>query len=211
MAIKLIENDLHELRKNYPTLNCSFKSGVVWGTLHFDCSYSRETQELVYGNLFDNCVSDEYEIRIDFNEFDTFGFPKVYEDSGLIKKFANEKSVELKDLHMNENDHDSCCLGIFPEYEWTGVSAFIKEKVTPFFYWQSHRRVFGKEPWRGYLHDDAGILEAMTLSPAQSSKGRFRNVRCPCGSGGKYKKCCLLRDSNLKSKLKNNALLFAKL
>jgi len=29
-----------------------------------------------------------------------------------------------------------------------------------------------------------------------------RNEKCPCGSGKKYKKCCLLKDENAEAQLK---------
>lgn len=200
MVIALTEHDQQALNE-YPTLNCSLKRGVVWGSLSFACSLDQDTQELVYDDSVDDFISDSYEMRIDFNQPDTFGFPKVYEDSEFIKKFANDCGINLEDLHINKDDDDSCCLGIFPEYQWHGVSAFLRDKVIPFFYWQSYRRINGKEPWKAYSHGNAGIQEAMSLSPSHSSKGCSRNIKCPCGSGKKYKKCCMQRDAILKNKL----------
>ncbi|MBI9108665.1 MAG: SEC-C domain-containing protein [Spirochaetales bacterium] len=101
-------------------------------------------------------------------------------------------------------DCDSCCLGIFPKYKWVGVTQFIKDKVIPFFYWQSYRRLIGEEPWRGFAHGRDGILEAMMQSPNEITKGNNRNLPCPCGSGRKYKKCCLRRDEHLKWVLNKN-------
>jgi hypothetical protein len=183
-------------------LNCSLKRSLIWGTLSFACSFDRAKQELVYDSSANDYISDSYEIRIDFNQPDTFGFPKVYEESGIIKKFANDSAIKLEDLHINKDDDDSCCLGIFPEYQWQGALAYILDKVIPFFYWQSYRRNNGKEPWKTYSHGNAGIQEAMSLSPSQSSKGCSRNIKCPCGSGRKYKKCCMGRDAILNSKLR---------
>ncbi len=200
MVIALTEHDQQTLNE-YPSLNCSLKRGIVWGNLSFACSFDQGTQELVYDNSAADYICDNYEIRIDFNLLDTFGFPKVYEDSRLIKKFANDSGIKLEDLHLNKDDDDSCCLGIFPEYQWDGVSSFLRDKVIPFFYWQSYRRINGKEPWKAYSHGNAGILEAMSLPPSQNSKGGSRNIKCPCGSGRKYKKCCMGRDAILKSKL----------
>jgi hypothetical protein len=197
----LTEQDKQELSQNYPTINCSLPRNIMWGTLEFFCSYDEATKEIVHDNSFNNYIHDSYEIRIDFNQTDTFGFPKVFEDSEIINNFANDHEIELKDLHINKDEADSCCLGIFPEYRWHGASAFIRDKVTPFFYWQSHRRIYRKEPWKGYAHGNPGIEEAMTMPPTQSSKGRSRNKPCPCGSSRKYKKCCMQRDAILKSKL----------
>ncbi len=201
MVIALTEQDQQTLNESYPTLNCSLKRGVVWGSLSFACSFDQCAQELVYDDSAANFINDCYEIRIDFNQSDTFGFPKVFEDSGFIKKFANDRGIKLEDLHINKNDDDSCCLGIFPEYQWQDALAYIREKVVPFFYWQSYRRINGKEPWKAYSHGNVGIKEAMSLPPSQCSKGCSRNIKCPCGSGLKYKKCCMVRDAILKSKL----------
>ncbi len=202
MVIALTEHDQQALNESYPTLNCSLKRGVVWGSLSFACSLDQDTQELVYDDSSTAFINDSYEIRIDFNHADTFGFPKVYEESGFIKKFANDCGISLEDLHINKDDDDSCCLGIFPEYQWHGVSAFLRDKVIPFFFWQSYRRINGQEPWKAYSHGNAGIQEAMTLTSSQNSKGCSRNQKCPCGSGKKYKKCCMGRDAILKSKIR---------
>ena len=169
--------------------------------MEFFCSYNEVAQEIVHDNSFGNYILDSYEIRIDFNQADNFGFPKVFEESEIIRSFADDCKIKLEDLHVNKDDADSCCLGIFPEYQWHGASAFIRDKVIPFFYWQSHRRIYGKEPWKGYAHGNSGIEEAMTMPPAQSSKRRSRNKPCPCGKGRKYKKCCMRRDAILRSKL----------
>ena len=201
MAVTLKSLDQQDLAQRYPKLNCSLKRGVVWGTIDIACSFDRSTQELVYDDTASSFLSDSYEIRIDFGRLDTFGFPRVFDDSGIIKKFAEDQGIKLEDLHINKDDDDSCCLGIFPEYKWKDVSTYINDKVIPFFYWQSYRRIYGKEPWKGYSHGYDGIKESMAMSPSQSAKGRSRNRPCPCGSGRKFKKCCMGRDAILKSKL----------
>lgn len=202
MVISLTTQDQQKLTQHYPALNCSLNRGVVWGTLGIACSFDQDRQELVFDDSAIDYICDNYEIRIDFNRLDMFGFPKVYEDSGIIRKFAKDKGINLEDLHLNKDDDESCCLGIFPEYQWQGACAYIRDKVVPFFYWQSYRRIYGQEPWKGYAHGNAGIKEAMALPPSQCSKGASRNIKCPCGSGQKYKKCCMGRDAILKSKLR---------
>ncbi len=204
MVIALTEQDSREINFNYPILNCSKKRGVIWGTLELSCWYDSERNELIYSELGPNHIKDSYEVRIEFNEKDSFGFPQVYEDSEIIKNFALSEGITLEDFHINKDDADSCCLGIFPEYRWSSASAFIHDKVIPFFYWQSYRRIYGKEPWKGYSHGPSGLLEAMCLPPNESPKGYNRNKPCPCGSGQKYKKCCLMRDAALRSKLAKN-------
>lgn len=197
----LTEQDRNEISKNYPALNCSLQRRMIWGTLSFSCSYDSRTSEIIYDDSLDNYISDNYEIRIDFDQHDTFGFPKVFEDSGIIEEFAISNNIKLEDLHINKDNKNSCCLGIFPEYRWSGAVAFIKDKVIPFFYWQSYMRIYDKEPWKAYSHFNKGIVEAMCFPPKEVSKGYNRNKKCPCGSGLKYKKCCMGRDVILKAKL----------
>lgn len=201
MVISLTMQD-QQLAHDFPMLNCSLKRSLIRGTLSFACSFDREKQELVYDSSASKYICDSYEIRIDFNQPDKFGFPKVYEESCITKKFAQNNGIDLEELHINKDDDDSCCLGIFPEYQWQGASAYIRDKVVPFLYWQSYRRIYGEEPWKAYSHGNAGIKEAMALPPSQCSKGASRNIKCPCGSGQKYKKCCMGRDAILKSKLR---------
>ncbi len=201
MGIVLTEQDKQELAQDYPALNCSLPRGVIWGTLELACSFDESANEVVHEDSFDNYIRDCYEIRVDFNQADTFGFPKVFEESGIIRNFADSNGIKPEDLHVNKDDADSCCLGIFPEYHWTGAASFIRDKVVPFFYWQSYRRFYEKKPWKGYTHGNRGIVEAMSMPLNESSKGHSRNKRCPCGSGQKYKKCCMSRDAILRNKL----------
>ncbi len=201
MAITLTPQDRQALAICYPKLNCSLLRRTIWGTLDVAHSFDQDKKEIIHDNSASNYICDSYEIRIEFTLPDKFGFPKVYEESGIIRRFAQEHGIDLEDLHLNKEDDDSCCLGIFPEYQWQGVAAYIRDKVVPFFYWQSYRRVNGKSPWESYSHGNSGIVEAMTMSLPNVAKGRSRNKICPCGSGRKYKKCCLGRDEILKSKL----------
>jgi len=166
--------------------------------LEFACSYDIESNELVYVKKFQNYLHDSYEVRIDFNKHDTFGFPKIFEESGIIKEFADSNSIKIEDLHINKDEDNSCCLGIFPEYQWRDAATFIRDKVVPFFYWQSYKRKYGKEPWKALSHGRNGIIESLAFRENNSSKGKSRNVTCPCCSGKKYKKCCMRKDEMLK-------------
>lgn len=205
MGYFLTERDQQELAEVYPLLNCSLPRAVIWGTLDFSCSYDVEKRQLVHSNSFDNYLVDDYEIRIDFNDFDDFGFPKVYEESSRIKQFAKAEGISLMDLHVNIGDNCSCCLGVFPEYKYVGALEYIQDKLIPFFYWQSYRRINGKEPWKGLSHGEPGIREAMTRLVKDVEKGKYRNCACPCGREPirKYKNCCLRRDLKLKRYLIN--------
>lgn len=202
MAIILTKQDQKDVTLLHPKLNCSLPREMVWGTLDFCCSYNNKNQEIVYNDFFNCYISDAYEIRIDFNQTDLFGFPKVFEESKIIRRFAEMHGICPEDLHLNTRDSDSCCLGVFPTYQWQGALAYIRDKIIPFFYWQSYRRIKEKEPWIGYSHGDHGIIEAMAMPVIEVSKAHSRNKICPCGSGQKYKKCCMGHDTILKSKLR---------
>ncbi len=199
MGIELRQSDFELLNNKLSALNCEVAYQIIWGTLEFCCFYDSNTEELIHDSPDSNSISDSYEVKIDFKEDDVFGFPKVYETSGRIREYAETCDIELTDLHINKDEDDSCCLGIFPEYHWISAYHFIFYKVIPFFYWQSHLRIKGHEPWRAYSHGDPGIIEALRFPVNEVLKAHNRNLPCPCGSGVKYKKCCLSRDRILKT------------
>lgn len=200
MDIVLTDKDIEKVREIFPQLNCEVWNGRIWGTLDFCCWYDSGSRELEHNSQHRGAISDSYEIEIEFDKKDLFGFPKVYETSGRILKFSTDSKLELEDLHINKNDCNSCCLGIFPQYRWQGAADFILKKVVPFFYWQSHRRIKGEEPWEGHAHGDRGIEDALALV-SHRGKGKNRNALCYCNSGKKYKKCCYQKDLILRSNL----------
>ena len=200
MAIKLEKKDVAELEKSVPVLNCEIKNQRIWGTLQFCCWYDSKTKEIEHGSNHDKAISDSYEIEIKLRESDTFQFPVVYETGHKVPK--------EKCFHINEDG--SCCLGIFPEYKWASAHKFIIDKVVPFFYWQSHKRIHGKEPWKGYSHEEKGLEEALRdyenklklLEKDQIAEKNFeRNQVCSCGSEKKYKKCCLSKHQEQSRKI----------
>ena len=200
MDIILTDEDIEKVKEVFPQLNCEVRNGRIWGTLDFCCWYDSDSRELEHNSQHREAISDSYEIEIKFDKKDLFGFPKVYETSGKILKFSTDSKLELEDLHINKNDCNSCCLGIFPDYRWQGATDFILTKIVPFFYWQSHRRIRGEEPWEGHAHGDSGIEDALALV-SRRGKGSNRNALCYCNSGKKYKKCCYQKDSILRSSL----------
>jgi hypothetical protein len=213
--VKITIFDKEELMLKHPGFHCSLSKQVIWGTLTFMCCYDSGLQEIIYDEVGDNLICDSYEVRIDLKHLDEFGFPKVYEESNIIVEFAESKKIDLADFHMNENDFNSCCLGIFPEYRFSTVELFVQEKVIPFFYWQSYRRLNKVEPWKGYSHGKDGYKEKicdldkdikklrnkMLFASRNAAKNRSRNKLCPCGSKLKYKKCCFSLDKAVSSKI----------
>ena len=203
MGIELRRTDTEEISSSFPGLHVDLNNQRIWGTLSFGCWYDTSSKELVHDPIHTESIKDDYEIVISFCEQDTFGFPIVREPSEKISDFAKSEGLELSDLHMNKDDESSCCLGIFPEYHWVSPATFIRDKVLPYFFWQSFRRIHGVEPWKCFEHGLEGIHQALIRPLKQIEKGCYTNKPCPCGSGKKYKKCCKLRDQKLSSILRN--------
>ena len=61
----------------------------------------------------------------------------------------------------------------------------------------------GIKSWSGYIEqgdiddemDDYSIKEPKKVQPVVKPKKIGRNDPCPCGSGKKYKKCCMNKDN----------------
>ncbi len=119
----------------------------------------------------DTFVKDFYEIKIDLDT------SKVFEIGNKIEK--------CMDNHFNQDN--SCCLGLFKNPNPKKLLDFIKKYVCPFFVWQAYKQKYNKiPPWGEWSHGEKGIEEFKN-----SLKNIERNDFCPCGSGKKYKKCCL--------------------
>ncbi len=147
----------------------------------------------------------EYLITIDLNS------QKVFELSEKIKSLAKQLGKTFFDLHVNSDG--SCCLGIDIENKKMTLTAFIFEKVFPYFSWQAYYAKYKRIPPCGeFSHGDAGKQEAIQdYEKTMTSVDKFgRNKPCLCKSGKKYKKCCFLSDEKKKSYLrefeKNNNL-----
>ncbi len=144
--------------------------------------------------------------------------PRIYETGG---RFPREP-----DRHMLPDG--LCCLWLRPESKWNTedpdcLLPFLDEALL-FFERQLIHEMYPDEPWpggershgiQGYrdyvrelLGDDESLLSA--LSPVLAGTSNLgRNVYCPCGSGAKYKKCCLSRVEEIESRVGRNVLLLA--
>ena len=121
-----------------------------------------------YKNTF---VKNFYEIKIDLSD------SKVYEIGDKIEKIA--------DNHFNQDG--SCCLGLFTRTSPKSLLEFIKNYVLPFFVWHAYYKEYKMiPPWGEWSHGEEGIRQFN-----KNLKNISRNNICPCGSGKKYKKCCL--------------------
>ena len=210
MEIKLTSDDCKKLEENYPLLNCDLKNQRVWGTFQFSCFYDAKNKQLVHDEQADDCLSDIYEIEINFQKSDPFDLPRVIETSEKIVSFAKMEKIRTGDLHLYNDG--SCCLGVEYDYEWVDACKFIDDRITSFFFWQTYRRKFGSEPWEGYPHGSVGRIQGGIDSIkridkrinkiSKRIKGKNRNILCPCGSKNKYKKCCFYKDKKSLVELK---------
>lgn len=122
-----------------------------------------------YKNTF---VEDVFEIKIDLQN------SKVYEIGNKL-----EKNI---DNHFYPNDN-SCCLGLFTASDKKSLLEFIRKYVCPFFVWHAYKIKYGFiPPWGEWAHGEKGIEQFK-----KEIKNTDRNGLCSCGSGKKYKICCM--------------------
>ena len=190
LVIEYSDTELKAINIWFP--NLFYKKGEIRGEIDFKAEYKRSGSkkntywEIVPCSSGDGCVQDVYEIEIDLHIYP----PTVFETAGRIKRLAEKLSKQVIELHLNSND-GSCCLGIFSEREGEKLSEFVINKVFPYFVWQAYYEKFEKIPPCGeYSHDRQGVREFVRY---KANLGR--NQLCSCGSGKKYKFCCLPRHA----------------
>ena len=203
--MRLTDTDLYWLRSCFPSLVYDPKAQKITGELNFCACYEKTTGEVKIELLereeairnSDSFLCDVFEIEIllGAESVGSNGWPKVHEVGGRYKSIAEKYNVGVIDLHFYPDG--SCCLGIKHSQERNlTIKRFIYERVIPFFYRLSYTDRFGidatrNELWGEYSHGDEGFREheKEMLNLARRNPGR--NAPCPCGSGVKYKKCCL--------------------
>lgn len=203
--MKLAETDVHWLRCFFPSLAYDPEAQKISGELSFCACYEKATGKVNIELLerhedvrrSDSFLCDVFEIEILLNpeEEDSNGWPRVMEVGGRKETIAKECGVPLIDLHF---DHDGCCcLGISrsrdPDLR---IGRFLHQRVVPFFYRLSYAERFGiaaarNDLWGEYAHGDSGFRQHRDRMLAFARRDPGRNTPCPCGSGAKYKKCCL--------------------
>lgn len=140
--------------------------------------------------------------------------PVVYETAG---RFPRDP-----DRHMLPEGR--CCLWLRPESKWDpkdpdSLLHFLDETVL-FFERQLIHELYPDAPWPGgarahgllgyaeYISDllgDDSLLSALT--PVLTGVVRVgRNTLCPCGSGTKYKRCCLPRVEEIRGRVGTTTL-----
>ena len=204
--MKLMDSDVEWLRASFPSLVYDQNAQRIIGELDFCACFDSTTNRVRIEGLerddtirnSDSVICDvfEIEIRLDANSVHPNGWPKVFEVGGRANAIAKKCCVKKVDLHVNSYD-DSCCLGIrFAREKNLTIDRFLYELVIPFLFRLSYTDQFGIEAarndlWGEYSHGDLGLIEhARNISHLASHKVG-RNGLCPCGSGAKYKNCCL--------------------
>ena len=208
--MKLLDSDIEWLEFFFPSL--LYKLGIqkIVGELNFGAFYNKTTREMKIElserddviRKSSNFLCDVFEIEIAlYSEYispngQPNGWPKVYEIGGRHKAIARKYGVKTIDLHFFSGS-SLCCLGIknSPGKNLT-IEYFLHNLVIPFFYRLSYVDHFGIEAaridlWDEYSHGNKGIKEYEDEMLGLAQRNLGRNKPCPCGSGVKYKKCCL--------------------
>ncbi len=204
--MKPTDSDIEWLKCLFPSLCYKPEEQKVVGELSFCACYDKTSQRVkieLYGpddsirkSASFLCDVFEIEIILDAESIGDNGWPQVHEVGGRSKSIANKCGVKMIDLHFFPIN-GACCLGIrfSPERNLT-IERFLPNLVIPFFYRLSYTDHFGIEAarrdlWGEYSHGDEGFREYRNEMRDLKRYNLGRNKPCPCGSGLKYKKCCL--------------------
>lgn len=188
----MTDAEMRELCQDFPDLYFDSDTNTIRGELSFRAYYDgkrlhRNPEHQEKFPEFLGC----YDVLIELDHKDRFGFPILREVGGRIQAAARRRNVEMLDMHVNGDG--TCCLSIFLPVEaqkFTPVR-FVKELVFGYFAWHAYWEAFDrKPPWGEYSHY-YGLQEKM-----REIRAVGRNDPCPCGSGKKYKYCCLTQAEN---------------
>ncbi|MEI8096267.1 MAG: SEC-C domain-containing protein [Spirochaetales bacterium] len=187
-------NELASIQEAFPDLYLEGASNTLRGEMSFDAHF--DGAQLHLNGIPDRRYrrfSGCFCVLIDLNQRDLCGLFKVWEVGGKLETVIKERQLAMcLDAHVNGDG--SCCVGIFLpiEVQRMSVVRFVREVVFSYFAWHAYWETFNeKAPWGEYSHQngiDEKIHDTMKLV---SRLGR--NARCYCGSGKKYKLCCLPR------------------
>lgn len=204
----LEDSDLHWLRDAFPGLSYDPDARAVSGDLDFCAQYDVTSKRLRIEGAegasagSDGRLCDVFAVRIELGTVaeSAIDWPEVYESGGRCASIARALKIPIRDLHVNANG--SCCLGIQIDPGPNDLERFIDELVVPFFYRVAYTERFGiararQDLWDEYRHGDDGLRDR--LHEVYSAR-TGRNSPCSCGSGRKYKRCCLsLNEDRLRS------------
>ena len=205
MALVPTAHDVRWLQRSYPALEyCPRKQRVI-GELDFRARYDRETRRLHMDDLVSTdrvrdagrWIHDVFEIEVRLDSESTLGsrWPKVFEVGGRISTIASRLGIPVMDLHCYKDG--SLCLGLrLSPGRQQSLRSFVTHLVIPFLYRVAYIDRFGSEAarrdlWGEYSHGGQGINECEAEVAQLLRVECGRNDKCPCGSGAKFKKCCL--------------------
>ena len=219
--MKLSKDEIVKIQKNFPNLFLADEQ-TIKGELNFCACYKK----IVYNNTSkfviksckqndDNCIEDVYSIEIEFDKKNKpDSLPKVFETEGRIENLAISLGKTLNDLHLNKDK--SCCLGIFSPSDQLSLCDFVLERVYPYFVWQAYFAKHRKIPPCGECSHDRQVAINSRIKEEENNRkflfskltDKNRNKLCSCGSGKKYKKCCLESDKEEINKIDNRLSYF---
>lgn len=196
----------HELLADYfPDLRHDPATQKIVGELSYCAAYDLDTAQLRIEKggadadirALPGCISDvsEVEIRLDYESTGTNGWPAALEVGGRHQAIAKRYGVAPADLHFFSGG--VCCLGIKLSRDRNlTLERFLYELLIPFLYRLGYVDRYGivaarNDLWGEYSHGDAGYDEHRRTMAQYAQSNAGRNAPCPCGSGRKYKLCCL--------------------
>ena len=203
--LSLGASDIRWLEVFFPSLQYEPERSRIVGELSFCACYDiTEDRVLIEGiardgdirsSLYLICDVFDVEIRLNESSVGSRSWPAVYENGGRWQAIAEKNNVEHLDLHIDSGG--GCCLGIrWSEERGLSLESFIYFIVIPFFYRLAYVDARGIEAarqdlWGEYSHGSAGHVEHGMRMLKIHSENLGRNDRCACGSGKKFKHCCL--------------------
>jgi hypothetical protein len=194
LVVALTINDIKWLKKNYPNINIDTINNIIYGQISFKINFEGHR------------IEDEYSIKVDLNNFDTVGLPKVFETSGKIYNIAEKYNIPSHDLHIN-SDGSFCIVISGKEKELFKndftIEEFFKNGIEKFLYQISFYEKEGYFPWGEYAHGYLGFLElyaedGIEFDSLLSKLDKLeiiecllvnRQSMCLCGSREKLRKC----------------------
>ncbi len=160
-------------------------------------------------------IPKRIKVRVEFPDGYPDQEPRVYESGG---RFPHDP-----DRHFFPDGR--CCLWLRPESKWDAKNPDcllrILDETVLFFERQLIHELYPNAPWPGgeWGHGELGyaeyVLELLgndeellsALTPVLGGTARVgRNTPCPCGSGTKYKKCCLARVEDIQRRVGTTSL-----
>ncbi len=190
--MKATDKEIAAIQKHFPDLYLNKERSRILGEISFHAHYDGKQLYLNPSKQNgDDIFHGYYEIEVCLNKLNSYGLPIVNETGGKIFKFSHENNMPPADLDLNGDG--SCCLGIFTREESANITLdkYILEIVFSFFAGQAFFSTYKeKPPWGEYSHGIRGEAQK-NIEIFKNMKNTGRNDPCPCGSGLKYKKCCI--------------------